>query len=155
MLVVALVVLLMSAAIAFKLRAAAPSAVPVNAMLSAQWEIELALRRIESQARSCTMLNRPHSTVAGTTLEMLAQLDPEDCATAFPISYSLVTGPDGSGCLQESDPRLGTSILLHHVQSLEIHLLHARDPQVIVISITAGKAPNLVARTVHIMPRGL
>jgi prepilin-type N-terminal cleavage/methylation domain-containing protein len=155
-LLIALVVMVViTTAVGLLLQGSARSYGAMNSMVSAQWEIELALRRIVTQTRFCTSLTTPNTTTAGTTLDITSQADPDNGNATYAISYSLITAADGTKQLQESDPRYGNSILVHDVVSLDIHLLNPTDPKVVVITIVAGKSPNVVTRTLQVTPRNL
>jgi prepilin-type N-terminal cleavage/methylation domain-containing protein len=75
-LMVALVIMvIISGSITMLLQASARSYGAVNTMVSAQWELELALRRIITQTRFCTALTNPNSTSPGTSLDITSQTD--------------------------------------------------------------------------------
>ena len=81
----------------------------------------------------------------------MTQPDPTNNNATYNVSFALAT-VNGVSCLQETDPRYGTSTLVRNVSSFTVQLKNAGLPQVVIINITAGSAPP-VTRTFRITPR--
>jgi prepilin-type N-terminal cleavage/methylation domain-containing protein len=142
-----------STAVTVMLHAGAQVSTAMGAAISNQWEVQTALERIVAQSRVCTILNVPSGTAGGTSFSLTTQLDPANGNASYNVTYTLAPESDGTKSLQETDPRYGTSTLVHNVQSFNVRTKNASPlPQVVIIDLTAGTSPP-VSRTIRITPR--
>jgi type II secretory pathway component PulJ len=134
------------------LHAGAQAGTTIQNSISTEWEVQTALFRMINQTRDCTSFNVPTSTSGGSSFSLVTQPDTANGNITYALTYSLVTAADGTSQLQESDPRYGSSVLVHNVQSFDVRYKSGTAPLVIVITLTAGNS-NTVSRLVRVRPR--
>jgi prepilin-type N-terminal cleavage/methylation domain-containing protein len=151
MLVALSITAVVSTAVAAMLHAGAKVNSSLNDVMTSQWEMESAIMRITQLARVCTSLTVPTGVSGGTSFSLVTEPDAANGNATYTVTYALAP-VNGANELQETDPRFGTSTLIHNVQSFDVRTKNLGLPQVVVLSITAGPAPA-ATRTFRIMPR--
>jgi hypothetical protein len=137
----------------------------VTSSIDTQWEVEAAVNRIAQEIRTCdplNLVNVPTGTGGGAFCSFVTQPDPANGNQTYDVSLQLMQASDGTWQLWESQYLHGTTtprfagqpsaVILHNVQSFDVRTKTAGLPQVVTITMTAGRNPP-VTRTLTIAPR--
>jgi prepilin-type N-terminal cleavage/methylation domain-containing protein len=153
LLVALAIVAVTSTAIVAMLSAAAQTSGVITAQGATEWEIDAAMRRITQQVRMCAAGSLAVTTDASgnPTFSLITQPDVNN--NSYNVSYALATASDGTQQVTETDPRYGTSVLVHNVVSWDARLKNATGPAILVVSVTAGRADAQTARVFEAAPR--
>ncbi|HVX87111.1 MAG TPA: prepilin-type N-terminal cleavage/methylation domain-containing protein [Phycisphaerae bacterium] len=142
-----------STAVVAMLSAAARTSSVINAEASTEWELDAALRRITQEVRTCAAGSLVVSTDASGNATFSLVTQPDVNNNAYNVSYALATAADGTRQVVETDPRYGTSVLVHNVQTWDAHLKNLTGPAILVVSVTAGRADAQTSRVFEAAPR--
>ena len=139
----------------------------ITSSIDTQWEMEAAFSRIAQEIRTCdplNLVNVPTGTDGGTFCSFVTQPDPDSPGgdQTYDVSLQLAQAPDGTWQLWESQFLHGTAtprfpgqpnaVLLHNVQAFDVRTKTAVLPQVVILTMTAGRSPP-VTRTLMVTPR--
>ena len=153
LLVALAIIAVTSTAVVAMLAAAARTTSVVTAQAAAQWELDATMRRVTQQVRTCAAGTLSVSTDASGNATFSLTTQPDVNNISYAVSYSLAVAADGSKQFVETDPRYGTSVLVHNVQAYDARLKNATGPAILVVTLIAGRQDVQTTRVFEATPR--
>jgi hypothetical protein len=147
------IVAVVSTAVMAMLAAAARTSSLVAAQGTAQWELDAAMRRVTQQVRMCGKgsLTVGKDASGNAAFSLVTQADANN--VTYVVGYALAVAADGTKQFVETDPRYGTSVLVHDVQAYDAKLKNASGPAVLVVTLIAGRRDAQTTRVFEAAPR--
>jgi len=112
-------------------------------------ELEMTVRRLTHNLRTCQSLTSPAGTTAQNSVTLVTQPDTSNGSTSYTVTYALV-----GTTLQETDTRYGTNTLVNNVSAFSVTRQTVASPVVLTITITISVKPQ-ITRTFQVYCRNI